>query len=142
MIMTDTTVQDARVASFEQDMRTNGWKLVSLGDTEHIHTEDIEVLSFVGEWEEYVLGMDMLERSQGLGANLSQRSAEFLLANSENIPNDWKPYRLLFSGTVWRSRTGHFHVPALQWKDDNWQLVFCWFAFDFHARDRFTKRRA
>jgi hypothetical protein len=125
---------------FDADLRRYGWNLIDdEGDVPLLPAPDLCLVAFVNCSEEYVTWDEMLKRARQARAVSTIANAELLLLAPLAIPEGWRTYRILFPGTVWRSRTRQLHCPGLTWSNDAWQLELVWFLFDFHATDRFIR---
>jgi hypothetical protein len=96
------------------------------------------IIPFVFEHEEYVTWYDMLDRSVIYGAVGNQAFAELLLLESEAILPSWREFQLVFPFTIWKSNTGHLHCPYLYYNNNSWMMSYYWFLYDFHHNDRFV----
>jgi len=124
------------VATFDCDRQQDDWELVI--DTEAREgLFELELAGFLREEEDHVPGETMLERTElGLG----QRHAEAMLRRQEAIPQEWRKYVLVFTGTVWGDLAGSRQVPCLGWKD-GWYLYFCWLGGGFASHCRVVRAR-
>lgn len=130
--------------NFVRDMTEEGWTL--LEDTQEpwpISAKGLDLVPFLKEGESYVGGDQMVSRTRGeeLRANLGQRHAEYLLKNQNDIPEEFRPYVLVFPGTKWRDRGDGRGVPYLDWDGDQWCLGFGWLGSDFGSGCRLLRPR-
>lgn len=123
--------------SQKQMLHEIGWGIESDRDEDVRSACRLAVRQFVMPCEEYATWDVMQDRAAGCGALGTQRLAEFLLRNSDDIPAEWRAYALIFPQTVWTSITGHALCPCLEFRDGAWMLGYHWFLYDFHHDDRF-----
>lgn len=123
---------------FKRDMRKEaGWELVEdVREPAEIAIGDLRLATFLNHDEQYVTGDTMRERAKNIGANLGQRHAEHFLDHQEEIPESYRPYWLIFPGTVWRGRDGALLVPCLHWDGGRWLLSFDWLGHRFRSHGR------
>lgn len=55
---------------------------------------------------------------------LNANVLDYLLANPDIIPEDWKDKEVLFSGTIYRNYNGDLYVRKLIWFGDSWGHCF------------------
>lgn len=117
-----------------------GWELVEDAATP-VGTLELELTEFLKQGEEYVKGDVMRERAKKSEPMLGERHARALLSQQECIPETWRKFYLVFSGTVWRARGGRLFVPYLDWCGGRWYLYFYWLEVDWSSRDRLVSLR-
>ena len=141
-------LQDAVEGKFEapifsRDMSKEGWTL--LEDTREpwpISIANMELVSFLKEGESCVGGEELMRRSrEELRTNLGQRHAEFLSENQNEIPEEFRKYILVFTGTIWRDRHGYRRVAFLYWLGGPWVLGFSGLECDFGGCCRLLRSR-
>lgn len=120
-------------------MKEDGWKLK--GDTSfplggELRLELVEVLQ--GN-ESYVAGNELKKHALSVKASQGQQCAETLLLHSDKIPEDWRPFILLFPGTVWESPGGDEFIPCLAWREEKWVLQWADLLTDRYAPHRFVR---
>ena len=113
-----------------------GWKL--LEDVPFYGQPfDFDLVEFLKPGESYVNGEEMKQRAIKLNAHLGQGHAEYLEANQDRIPKEFRDkYYLVFPGTVWRGSGGDRYVPCLRWDGDRWCLHFGWLRVGWDSNDR------
>lgn len=111
-------------------------KNVSFPFDGRIPLELIEVLQ--GD-ESYVAGDELIKRALSLRALQGQRCAEALLRHSDNIPEDWRPFILLFPGTVWETLEGDEYIPCLVWREGGWTLLWAFLKSGWHSPHRLVR---
>lgn len=133
----------ASAIAFKRDMRKERWEL--LEDIEGpvgISVGNLEIVSFLKDGERYINGEELVLRARGeLRANLGQRHAEYLLEHQEEIPEEFRKYYLVFTGTIWRDRRGDRCVAYLRWRGERWDLRFGWLDDDFRSDARLVRPR-
>ncbi len=120
----------------KHDKTKDGWKLL-----EHVEFYgqpfDFDLVEFLKPGESYVNGEEMKQRAIKLNAHLGQGHAEYLEANQDRIPKEFRDkYYLVFPGTVWRGSGGDRYVPCLRWDGDRWCLHFGWLRVGWDSNDR------
>ena len=131
------------LSDFKFDKTRERWTLVE--DTPLEESTRLSLTGFFEEDEQYVLGETMLERGKNmteqLGIRLAgQLHAEAMYYRDEKIPAKWRPFDLVFAGTVWQDSYGWRWVVSLYWSEDQWVLRFSWLAGAFwHGRVRLVR---
>lgn len=127
---------------FSRDMRKERWELIEdVSEPGEIVIANLETLSFLKTNKGDVSGDGMRQRAVELGANLSQRHAEFLLEHQQEIPKEWREYYLVFPGTVWCDSDGFLLVPYLRWRGERWNLCFYWLGRVWSSGGRLLRPR-
>jgi len=116
------------------------WELVEDAATP-VGTLELGLTEFLKQGEDYVKGDIMRDRARKTGLTFSERHARALLNKQERIPESWKKFYLVFSGTVWRDRDGNLRVPYLHWSGGGWCLAFYWLGLDFDRDVRVVSLR-
>src|SRR3989344_5319984 len=64
---------------------------------------------------------------------LNANILDYLLANPQLIPEEWKGKAVFFWGTIYRYRHsyGHLFVRYLYWDGEQWLWDYRWLDFDF-----------
>lgn len=70
-----------------------------------------------------------LMEKQVLNANV----LDYLLANTESIPESWKDKGVYFWGTIYRNAGGNLCVRCLFWNGGQWYWSFNWLGGDWCA---------
>lgn len=125
---------------FSRDMTKEGWELLEDVGGEPIPASKLELVPFLKEGEEYIKGEELVRRArEELNANLGQRQVEHLLERQEEIPEEWREYYLVFTGTIWCDRGGPRYVPCLYWYGGRWYLYFRWLDRGFDRLGRLLR---
>lgn len=127
--------------SFKRDMSKEGWTLLQDVSEPEISVAFLELVPFLREGEQSIIGEVMTERSKELGANLGQRHAEYLLEHQEEIPQEWRSFYISFPGTIWRDPHGYRDIPCLRWSDGGWDLLFRWLGDRWRSDGRLVRPR-
>src|SRR3989344_4584206 len=102
--------------AFTYDKTKDGWKLVeNVTEAMEFKIKDLELVSFLRGGESYINGEEMVRRAKELKINFGQQQAEYLLANQDQIPKEFRKHYLPFPGTVWQGPNGNRFVPYLRW---------------------------
>lgn len=126
------------LSGFRYDKRKDGWELVTNTPLEGEPT--LSLAEFLQNRELSVKGETMLERSKAMSNNAAgQLHAERLLEQPDTIPEEWRDYVLVFSGTVWRYPSGSLFVPYLIWFGGEWRLSFHWLGDGFRSHCRLVR---
>jgi len=125
----DLIVNDGKppIDPFKNDKREDGWILLQDAGFSPIDPADLELVLYLRPDERYVFGEELVRRArEDLSANLGQRHAEYFLEHQESIRFDFRPYTLVFTGTIWRNLIGEKHVVYLYWHKGElkWVLDF------------------
>lgn len=106
------------------DQRSEGWELLEEGP--QVQGEPVlDFYALAQEGEIYVTGQTFFSRVQTMeGTETSQYYLERLLDQAGSIPAELRPYKLLATGTRWRSSDGQLYVPCLHWIGSAWALFF------------------
>ncbi|HAS00297.1 MAG TPA: hypothetical protein DEA89_03345 [Candidatus Moranbacteria bacterium] len=70
-----------------------------------------------------------LEKMPILNANV----LDYLLKNSQLIPEDWKGKAIFFWGTIYRRSDGGLYVRCLYWRGGQWDWFYDWLGHDFNS---------
>lgn len=122
-------VRELAKPKFVYDKTKDAWELIEdIGFVPLITSpKNLEFVAFLKSDENSVTGEVMLERARGdLNANLGQQHAEWLLEHQAEIPEEFRKYYLVFTGTIWRVSVGDRNVPCLGWSGNKWCLGFRW----------------
>lgn len=89
-------------------------------------------VSFLETQEKQIVGRQIIDRAIRLNANLGQLDAEKILDNQNKIPEELRPYMILFPGTVWVKENNKIEfIPCLKFKDGYWSLDLVWLGFEW-----------
>lgn len=66
---------------------------------------------------------------------LNANVLDYLLANPELIPNEWKGKAVFFWGTIYRNRGGLLYVRYLCWNGGRWDWFDRWLVDDWDSDD-------
>lgn len=129
--------------TFKYDKRKDGWELLEdVVGFNPISPTKLELVSFLKPGEISVGGEEMIRRArEELGANLGQRHAEYLLEHQQGIPQEFRKYCIVFTGTVWRYPDGGRSVADLYWDGLRWILHFVWLGHVWFSSDRLARLR-
>lgn len=139
---------------FRKDRTREGWKLVKPTGPDMSEWEDdptatgpvpvaisdcinlapwFELVDFIPEGEKrYVSGALMRWRAlEVYGCDSGQFLAEMLLGLRRSIPDDWRPYKFAFPGTVWCDEFNRLYFPCLEW--DNVSPIDGVTIYDWHV---------
>ena len=119
---------------FLYEQSSKGWVLS--GNMLFTHNPQCKfgIVRLLKSGETELSGESMRKRARELDANLSQKCAEYLLVNQKLIPESWRPFRLIFSGTCWNDAEGHLRVPFIQWDGKSWRMTFGYLASKWDRR--------
>ena len=123
---------------FRYDKREDGWKLIEPGKPVVAGEVKLELVEILQATEEYIDGICMLKRAKELGNHTSQFYAERMLDQQKNIPQSFRPFRLLFIGTVWLDFHSLHYVPCLSCHGYDWHLGFNCIEIGYVSRCRFV----
>ncbi len=130
------------VPTFTYDKTKDGWKLAeNITEPKEFSIKDLQLVPFLRGGESYINGEEMVRRAIKMKCNLGQQHAEYLLANQDQIPTEFRKHYLVFPGTVWQFQDGYRSVPCLRWRGDRWFLNFDWLDFDWLGRVRLLSAR-
>jgi len=115
----------------------DGWKLESDNGNVPVGEVSFELVSFLKKDETSISSDEMLKRAKEMGADYNQKTAELFLANWDKIPESYREFYIIFSGTMWQDSSGDRHVPSLRWRGERWRLLFPWLDHGLHAHGRF-----
>jgi len=128
--------------SFAYDKREIGWKLIEDVRFTPIDLNKLELVPFFKDGENSVAGQEMVRRSrEELHTNLGQRHAEFLLEHQAEIPEEFRKYCIVFTGTIWLYPNGGHRVAYLYWDDLRWALCFRWLGGVCRSENRLPRLR-
>jgi hypothetical protein len=80
---------------------------------------------------------ELLAGKSALNANV----LDYLLANTELIPEEWKGKYIFFWGTVYRHSDGRLYVRYLYWHGDGWSWYYYWLGYGFDGNDPAALRK-
>ena len=110
------------------DRRKDGWELLEDVPVEGEPT--LELAEFLRDGETSVRGTVMFDRAVELGNRAGQQHAERLLAQQQDIPEEWRQHYLVFPGTKWGRSDGRLVVPCLGWYSDGRRWILIWRCLD------------
>lgn len=117
-----------------------GWTL--LEDVPLIGNEELELVNFFpdDEYFEYFFhGSVVFDRAVKLGNRAGWLHAEHLLRYDVRIPEEWRSFLLVFSGTRWRDSAGDDVVLMLGWDNTIWDLSWKWINTNWGGRMRLVR---
>lgn len=127
---------------FSRDMREEDWELLENVSRVTNSVAALKLVPFLKPDENYVNGEEMVRRARmELASNFGQEDAEWLLEHQAEIPDEWRKFYLVFTGTVWRGSRGHRGVAYLYWDGGRWFLHFHWLDLDWHSIGRLLRLR-
>ncbi len=135
-------IANGKGSAFKYDKTQDGWELVEdVGLNPAITSaKDLRLVPFLKDGEPYIVGEEVVKRSRGdLRANLGQQHPEWLLENQVDIPEEFRKFVLVFTGTIWRTSVGRRYVPYLCWDGGEWCLGFRWLVDIFDGRCRVVR---
>jgi|SRR3989338_3241729 len=128
--------------SFKRDMRKEGWKLLENSPRRITSVAGLELVPFLKKGESSIGGEELVRRARAeLDANCGQEDAEFLLEHQKEIPEEFRQFYLIFTGTVWGGSGGGRDVAYLFFDGERWCLDFHWLGLDFHSGGRLLRPR-
>lgn len=131
-----------RGSLFKYDKRRDGWEMVEDVKFTLIDPANLELISILKPGEQYIGGEEAVRRARtDLHSNLDQRQAEYLLEHQHEIPEEFRKYYLVFTGTIWRSPGGYRSVSCLRWDGWKWFLYFRWLGHDLDCLARLVRPR-
>ena len=123
-----------------RDMRKEGWKLLEHVSKRITCATDLELVSFLKGNESYLNGKELMWRARTeLNVNYGQEDAEWLLERQIEIPEEFRNFILLFTGSVWGFPGGNRRVACLDWDGRRWILFFRWLDADFLSYYRLVR---
>ncbi|MEK7579048.1 MAG: hypothetical protein AAB460_00740 [Patescibacteria group bacterium] len=124
-MQTYPTVKLTPLTGFANDKRKEGWEL--LEDEPLVGEPVLTLAEFLRDGEEYVGGEEMVTRATALDGTTGQRHAEQLLGQQKDIPEEYRQFALVFTGTIWRRpEDSGRRVTCLIWGCGAWYLKFFW----------------
>ena len=135
--------EEAWRVNFVRDMTKEGWTLLEdMREPWPISAGKLDLVPFLRDRESYTGGEEVVIRARGdLSANLGQCHAEYLLDHQDEIPEEFRKYVLVFTGTIWRDRGSGRGVPCLDWDGKRWCLRFRWLEGVFYSYSRLLRFR-
>lgn len=109
----------------DYDMWTDGWVLLKNSPRRLTSSSPyLELVPFLRDGEKKIGGDEMMRRARLKLANYGQEDAEFLLKDPGQIPMDFRPFCLVFPGTVWLDSDGNREFASLDCFGGRWRLHF------------------
>lgn len=119
---------------FKYDKAIEGWELqknVGLNLT-LASIAQLKLVPFLREDEEHINGEELIYRAKTeLNVDFGQLDAEFLLKYQHIIPEEFRDYYLVFSGTIWCDKDEYIYIASLHWHHERWHLCLCCLADNF-----------
>ncbi len=135
-------VQEIIDKAFARDMRKEGWKLLEDVPRSITSIKDLELVPFLKDGESSILGEELVVRArEEFKINYGQHDAEWLLEHQDEIPEEFRKYYLVFTGTVWGDSGGDRYVACLTFYGKRWYLCFYGLAYDFLSYGRLPRPR-
>lgn len=99
------------------------WKKIS--DVDASDGDRMDVLPFI-KTGEIVSGAEMIKRAKKMGGLTGSAHCNYLLANQDEIPEDWQKYVLIFAGCQREDSQGNQFVLYLSFneRENCWRLSF------------------
>lgn len=118
---------DGVAPAFVYNKTKDGWTLIENTPRRITSVRDLELVTFLKNGEVSVKGEEMVHRARvEFDANYGQEDAEYVLEHEVEIPKEFRPYYLVFPGTVWQDSHGNRYVSCLDWRGGRWILFFNW----------------
>ena len=136
--------------TFKRDMRKEGWELLENAPRRITSVAGLELVpflkkdenSFLKKDENFISGEELVRRARAeFDADCGQEDAEFLIEHRKEIPEKFRQFYLVFTGTVWEDSDGWRDVACLHWSGKRWSLRFRWLGLDYYARARLLRPR-
>jgi hypothetical protein len=109
----------------DNNLHNKGWTIVhdSQAKERVFKAELVEILEL---GEDKIGGEEFLQQIDGAEDFGGHRHAEAMVRQAEEIPEEWREYILVFTGTVWQTANGDRIIAGLRWHGDHWRLTFIW----------------
>jgi len=88
-----------------------------------------EILTFLKDGEESIVGHEMVERAKEMNAHLGQDDGQYLLDHQQDIPESLRG-KVCFVFTDWRRPDGSDEVFCVCWSGDRWVRRWGWLGGD------------
>lgn len=133
---------DGVAPAFVYDKAKDGWTLIENTPRRITSVRDLELVPFLKKGESYVNGEEMVRRARvEFDANYGQEDAEYVLEHEAEIPEEFRSYYLVFSGTVWQDSHGDRDVQYLHWRGRRWYLYWRLLGNDWDSSDCLVRPR-
>ena len=100
-----------------------------------------EILTFLKDGEERIIGHEMVKRAKEMNAHLGQDDGQYLLDHQQDIPESLRG-KVCFVFTDWRRPDDSGRVFYVYWDDGRWVGCWCWLGRGYwHVRDRVLRRK-
>lgn len=126
--------------AFEDDRRGLGWVLIrDQFGPEKLNFARLRFSNVGRTPNERPRGAALMDRARELRSNLGQRHAEAIVRNQQELPEDLRPYSLVFTGTLWRrpEPKGGVYVALIYYKREDESWVFGTISIREHFIDKF-----
>lgn len=128
--------------SHNDDLVPRNLKIVKDVEPQLTSVEDIsklELVELLKQEEEWINGEELVDRAEELNASLGWKDLKFLFEHPDQIPEDFRSYYLIFTGTLWRDGNGYRRIAYLFWVDGSWLVLFFWLGSDFNSDGRLLR---
>ncbi|OGZ17085.1 MAG: hypothetical protein A3G11_01945 [Candidatus Lloydbacteria bacterium RIFCSPLOWO2_12_FULL_51_9] len=115
-----------------------------LTDSDFTGNEELELVKFLKDGEEFASGEVMRTRAVDLGHCAGERHALCLLAQEDTVPHEWREVCLVFPGTRRRERQGGVFILTMFWDTNHgpvWALHWHCLDDDFADFGRLVRYR-
>lgn len=128
--------------TFKYNKLEQKWQLIqNLKESKLLPPDQLEIATPFVDKEKVIFGHELIRRAVEAKCNFSQHQAEYLLEFQELIPQDWRPYCIIFPGTIWADSAKRHTIPYLVYKSTGWALDFYWVDKPFAAASRLLRRK-
>ena len=118
------------------------WTLIeNVKEQEILPPDQLNLTTPFIDQEKCIFGRELIKRAANTKCNFSQYQAEYLLDHQEQIPMDWRPYCIIFPGTIWADSANRKNVPYIVYKRTGWELSYYWVESPFASASRLLKRK-
>lgn len=100
-----------------------------------------DILAFLREGEEMLIGDLMVDRAKEMGANLGKDDGQYILDHQDEIPAALRG-EVVFVFTSWRRPVGSESVCYVFWLGDCWVLSWGSLGRGWLGRDRVLRRKS
>jgi hypothetical protein len=128
--------------TFKYNKAEQKWTLLEDNkEREILPVGELELAVPFKDEETCIFGHELIKRAVKTKNNFSQRQAEYLLENQDKIPLDWRPFCIIFPGTIWADSANRPSVPYIVYETKGWNLSFYWVNRPFAGVSRLLQSR-